>query len=418
MNHIKQKIKRKTYKKRHIQEGGEIEDIITPISTPINKIQNEPYIEEKLWTLSDMGNEDLDNIRFVKCLRKSLDKTPTCEFDSEKMIKEMSSKEISDIIFENMDKRLRSVIEPLTASKQCHKTIGLCSNSCTCWICGTIIQTSNKNDVTVKQYKPEKYAEQHSIIHCDHVLPIVRAILLSAIKSTNKIENREQFKDNSKQLRDYMEKSYRYAHGSCNILKSDIILVKWNNATNTIVYDEEEGLNLANMISKNVAGTNPMKLVEMYRREINILLEPINKEIQTILKIKGANMNTFWTYTMEIMKSYSCEQALMENAKLTGKKLERALANMHKMTAVKNLAEYKKRRYEDMKSVKINLDKVFRKEKTIRKNQQQQSIQQKTKRKRDSFFLSQDDKNILSPERKIMKINTPHEEYIFTPQLN
>lgn len=321
-------VKRKPGRKRKTRrKGGMNSPIKTPTNHPITTTQTAHL------TLSDLDMDERNLIRFTKCIRRSLGgrTEERCQFDTQKMIKEYSTKEISNIIFEGLDKSLRSVVEPLAASTQCKKTIGECGNPCICWLCGTQIVPPSK-------------------MHCDHVLPIIRAIMFSAVKSTNKIEKRAEF--NANKLKSYLEESYNYAHDKCNIKKSDKLLVRFE--SNKMVYDADEGEKLASIIYDTVySESNPLEKRQWvknksgeYKEKIERLLAPINQEIEAILKIKGATMDTYWRYTMEIMKSYASEKALAAHGKENVERIQEK-ADIHKQRAIEALAEYSEEKYND-----------------------------------------------------------------------
>lgn len=326
----KQTRKKRISRKRR---GGMNSPIKTPTNQPITSITANPNM-----TLSDLDAGERDLIRFTKCIRRSLGGKidEMCTFDSEKMIKEYSTREISDIIFDGLDKSLRSVVEPLAASTQCKKTIGECGNPCICWLCGIPIMPPSK-------------------MHCDHVLPIVRAIMFSAVKSTNKIEKRAEF--NAAKLQTYLDESYSYAHDKCNIKKSDKLLIRFE--SNKLVYDSEEGEKLAGILYDTMQlESDKQQWIENksneYKEKIERLLIPINQEIGAILKIKGATMDTYWRYTMEIMKSYASEKALNEYARGNVDKLKEK-AQFHKENAIDALAKYSGERYKELKTVSRKL---------------------------------------------------------------
>lgn len=347
--------------RRNRKKGGFFTQLKTP-DTKKRKFQeyDENYekqlqraisLEKQQEQLNSLEKEDMQYIRFMKCLKRSLTSNEECSFDSDKMISEYSSKNISDIIFENMDTKLRSVIEPLTASKQCMQTIGKCGNPCICWLCGNKI-------------KPETDS-----IHCDHVLPIIRAIMFSAIKSTKKIENRNEFEP--EKLNQYLMESYNYAHGLCNIKKSDAIMIKMG--TSSIVYDEEEGLALArkiyDVIPYNLPKNKELWIKEQskkYREKIEKLLVPINKEIELILSIEGTTMETYLKYTMQIMKSYSAETSIRLYAHLTDRQKEHALTimgnNEHALSILENENEHEKEKAHILKEEAIQTFAEFRKQ--------------------------------------------------------
>lgn len=328
-----------TKKRKYMKKGGNLPQPPFVNASYTTPLRQPPPITP--FTLSELSTPYLDNIRFTQCLRKTLANGITatdCSFNKALMVKEYSTKEIASIIFEGLDESLRKVVEPLPASKQCKKTIGECGNgnTCICWLCGL-------------QIKPP------SIMHCDHVLPIIRAIMLTAVKSTNKIEKRTEF--NPLKLQNYLHPSYQYAHDKCNIKKSNRLLIEFKN--NKFEYDESEGSALAGIIYNTAFGNkgtvDPITWIENkskeYKSKIERLLAPLNKELNTILSIPGANMETYWRYTIEIIKAYSSEKALQhvkeyaeahpnENKTKEIATIQKEMDD-YKTNALKELAEYR-----------------------------------------------------------------------------
>jgi 5-methylcytosine-specific restriction endonuclease McrA len=363
------------------------QSIILPPSTPApSKRPRESNAPTKYGIpLPDFERKNID-VRFPQQLKRSiLNMQSTDEntnvFNSEEMVKGLGHKDFMNYVFDNVDANLRKTMESLSASEQCRKTIGTC-NDCICWICGTPIQASPP---------PE----------CDHILPIARSILFSGIKTTKKMEKQaSSFGENpdSQKIMDYFKLSYAYAHKNCNQKKSDIVLIRWDEPTKSIVYNTKQGCVLSEKITTEVLGKpkesadtkeTKEKLYGVYKEKIERLLGPINQEIKHILDLTDGNMDVFWAYTIEIMKTYIAYENLVENERLQGEKLKRARYSIGttsdidierlitedtssptedtsspteddlRETAVQNLGEYRKQRLKALKSVKEKLMSKF-----------------------------------------------------------
>lgn len=356
---------RKTYKKGGVQSPlphtpyrGSKNDVNPPLPPHANKINQIDLLQH-----SEIKNK----IRFPQKLKQTIINNSESEsiFNSEEMVKGLGHKDYMNYIFDNVDENFRKTMEKLSASQQCKQTIGTCNN-CKCWLCEEIITSDGT---------PE----------CEHILPIARSILFSGIKGTKKQQRGQTLLGTNPQQKimdEYFKLSYDYAHKTCNTIKSDIVLIKWDETTQSIVFDKEESTNLAKKIKERVFPTNPDKvdyLVNVYEKKINQLTTPINEEIKAILSLEGGTMDLFWAYTLEIMKSYVEYEFIIENQNLRGEQLEQAMYYIQNQdesneevsteNLIEKLREYRTQKLEALKSVKKDLKRQFFYEQTLIKRQ-------------------------------------------------
>jgi hypothetical protein len=100
----------------------------------------------------------------------------------------------------------RHAYEISSATTQCMNTIGRAEDSGGCWICGFAF-----ND-EIPYMRP----------NCDHILPVAQAVFFLGLYSTRKVIPNEM-----PELKDTIYKlEYAWAHGACNILKSNINFIQ------------------------------------------------------------------------------------------------------------------------------------------------------------------------------------------------
>lgn len=100
----------------------------------------------------------------------------------------------------------RDIYELSSATTQCMNTIGSPEKAGGCWICGFAF------DNDIPYMRP----------NCDHILPVIQAVFFLGLYSTRKVipTNKEELKNMIYEL------EYAWAHAGCNILKSNIVLIK------------------------------------------------------------------------------------------------------------------------------------------------------------------------------------------------
>lgn len=100
----------------------------------------------------------------------------------------------------------RDIYELSSATTQCMNTIGTPEEAGTCWICGFPF------DNDIPYMRP----------NCDHILPVAQAVFFLGLYSTRKVipTEKQDLKDTIYTL------EYAWSHSGCNILKSNIVLIK------------------------------------------------------------------------------------------------------------------------------------------------------------------------------------------------
>jgi hypothetical protein len=161
--------------------------------------------------------------------------------------------------------RFRKFIERNNIAKQqCHAVIGKPilkdsgipgtynfepSNS-HCWLCGFPLYSDDP-------------------VHCEHVLPIMRAMLMLGVYHPQTV---------TEQNRKIIKLNYLYAHGSCNMAKSNLLLIKWDPMTNKMVEDEYGTEYLALIIMQNLSQIHRESTFgQKHRAEYNFLLRQTRK---------------------------------------------------------------------------------------------------------------------------------------------
>lgn len=333
---------RKTYKRK-----GGMTPLPPPPPTPGPTIVTKPpNPDEKIIQMKEklQLEQNRKKIRFPQQLIRAIDNMTTSNetFNSSEMIKEKSHKGYMELLFHDLSKndKLRQKMEKLPASEQCNQTIGK-NNTYTCWLCGNQIQKENPA--------------------CEHVLPVALSIMLTGIKSTKKHENRRSsFGNEPQNIDSYYSLSYDYAHKNCNSKKSDIAFIKWDESTRSIVFDEDVSRKFIEKIVDEVLHINKKdesfgpkveERMEVYRTKINDLVELINTEIRTVLEISDGNMNLYWMYIKEIMKTYVEYEYNLEKEKLEGPLLKRARSLMPEQPSntkkLKTMTDIELKQYEE-----------------------------------------------------------------------
>lgn len=327
-----------------------------PPSSPPNEKKKINIMLEQAQDLLKENNSAFQ-IRFPSQLKAAVKKQNTENtdviFNNEQMVKGLGNKDFMNLLFEDIENtNFRKVVEKLSASNQCKSVLGPCPKQCICWLCGEEIIDET----------PE----------CEHILPISRTILFSGLKSTQKIEKNaiNSGQNPNEVIKEYHKLSYDYAHPACNRTKSDTVLIQWDNDTNRIIFDVGAARTLARKIlgdkAQDTQDPQVANLVGKYRDKMNALIEPINLEIESVLKLDGATMDLYWAYTLNIMKYYVLYEYLLENGKISEIdkiKTQEQLVNSALDDAEGDVETYRK----NLSGVKKNLGSLFRSETTINK---------------------------------------------------
>ena len=165
-----------------------------------------------------------------------------------------------------LNKDMRKYIEPVGANDQCERAgVSFNVSTTTCWLCGCVIG---------KQAKA-----------CEHILPALRAVMLTGMISTNEIMERKEFKEsNIELLNEITVGNYLWAHSNCNggAAKSGLVLLKVEN--NRFVPDKPKCNELTAKIS-NIRRQDCYKIHNADKRYTSIY-DRLEKEM-----IKQINKN-------------------------------------------------------------------------------------------------------------------------------
>jgi hypothetical protein len=230
-----------------------------------------------------------------------------------------SSGEIAQEIWvNNLEGRLRTYVEPVTAKNQCKYAKVKCNNEgkVSCWICNCPI------------IEPRK-------AQCEHLLPVIRAIMFTGIITTARVTARlDEAEQDIEELQGVMH-SQREELAKQNLLcaddlcngfrgKSGTVLIKFSDdGLLTCVPDEDKIEELVNKIialRKNNWLSNPCydnsadmkkRITEVYS---SICVE-INKELSAFVELAELNnceqvRNAFCQYAMSKIQLYASEKAL------------------------------------------------------------------------------------------------------------
>jgi len=244
--------------------------------------------------------EEIRNLDLFNKIKNN--QTPVRTKDRELYIGKLlkcTANDIKNIMFfgDSKAQSFRKDIESIAAKKQCEKTIGhKCLlpglspevdfthiDNSRCWLCGYSFMCNDAVD-------------------CEHLIPVTFAGLFTGIKSTDRVGDfTEAF------IRAY-KTNYLYAHASCNRSKSALMLLKWDDDTNKMVFDEDAGIKLQRRIL-NVApinnDTQPYAdaMLENYRAKMDVICKFINQEYSAFLK-NGLSMTDYIKYIVSMTQLY------------------------------------------------------------------------------------------------------------------
>jgi len=155
-------------------------------------------------------------------------------------------------------KRLRTMIEKgNNPQRQCNESIGtkqlvdpesyedkLLESGTTdnhhCWLCRfPLYRDTNLHGKSV----------QDESVHCEHILPIMVGLVFTGIAGSKRSDPKR-----SEQRKNLEKLNYAWAHGPCNLLKSNMLLLKYGDSS--IEFDETEGAKLAKKIADHVFKTD------------------------------------------------------------------------------------------------------------------------------------------------------------------
>ena len=171
---------------------------------------------------------------------------------------QLHSRGIKHMFDINTEKRLRTMIENgNNPQRQCRESIGKVelinpksksdkllksgtTDSHHCWLCRFPLYTDE--DIRGKPV-------QDTSIHCEHILPIMVGLVFTGIAGSKHSDPaRSETRKNLEKM------NYAWAHGPCNLLKSNMLLLKYGKSG--IEFDEYMGTELAEKITNHVFKTD------------------------------------------------------------------------------------------------------------------------------------------------------------------
>jgi len=277
-------------------------------------------VEECKEMIEDMVCDENGVCRFENSALKVLktDVYNLCNVTPSKLFSRPS--QISEEIFDRLRKSLRKHIEPVSADKQCKSAgIEFTAGKTLCWLCGCVINDGEKKA-------------------CEHIFPVVHAIMFNGIITTKSIFRKRFSNSNSELLKKVTEKNYRWAHANCNGAKGGLVLFKYDELSQKFIVDKEKCKNLQIKIVEKrddcySQTTNDNAIFDNLVSVITELLEPVNKEFEFFKQNcpNGDAIYYYAFYCLSRIKKYASKEALvllreekqtMDNEESTKKKAE------------------------------------------------------------------------------------------------
>jgi len=257
--------------------------------------------------------EVANGLRFPNILERVLSKTSAKH--PPELLSAMSPTQVKEYIWgDKLQGALRSFLEPLGADTQCNNAeVKFISGKTPCWICGCTIETKEKKA-------------------CEHILPIVRAVMLSGIETSKTYKNRAEFQqnDNITRLQQVTKNNYLWAHDNCNGSsgKSGLVLLTFDKGQNKFVADEDKCIKLTQRITGSKRDgflerddcytrtgssviNNMMKEIENQCIDINNEFEEFSRLVSEQIQDTTVDIVSLYIeYTIEIIKLYANSYAL------------------------------------------------------------------------------------------------------------
>jgi len=217
----------------------------------------------------------------------------------------------------NLTGPIRDYIENVTADAQCKQAgIRFDRSSTTCWICGCVIKSEAKS--------------------CEHILPALRAVMLTGMITTKAIMQRTGFQEaNQTLLESLTQGNYLWAHDDCNgsAGKSSLVLLEVENGK---FVPNKSNCNILQARIRNLGRKDCYNLIykakghkekvpkSIYDRlygEMEDQCKKINREVDKFREFDNQHfMDYYIEYTIEVIKLYANSTAL--DTLLTPEELE------------------------------------------------------------------------------------------------
>jgi hypothetical protein len=131
------------------------------------------------------------------------------------------------------------LVDPKSESKEVKLLASGTTDSHHCWLCRFPLYKDE--DIRGKSV-------QDTSIHCEHILPIMVGLVFTGIAGSKRSDpTRSETRKNLEKM------NYAWAHGPCNLLKSNMVLLKYGESG--IEFDEKVGAILAEKIADHVFKT-------------------------------------------------------------------------------------------------------------------------------------------------------------------
>jgi len=259
--------------------------------------------------------EELAHIRFEGLAKTAAQFTGTHPVE---LLVDYRAGGVKEYMWGNMlEGPIRSYVEPVGADDQCTRAgIPFISGGNTpCWLCGCIIQDGEEKA-------------------CEHILPALRAVMLTGMITTAKVLKRPVFDTFSSDIKNYSRINYLWAHADCNGSsgKSGMVLITHSTSVNGQYFFVPDEKNCAELQRKILAirkgkdcylslgGSNIYtELVAEMQKHCDV----INSEYSYFIELCNARatsdgivldptqiMNRYIEYTLSIIKAYASEEAL------------------------------------------------------------------------------------------------------------
>lgn len=231
----------------------------------------------------------------------------------------LSSAELMDIFFGDSLNNFRKSVETMTAQNQCKSVIGECCELAVepgfkffdanlhnkevnsyCWICGHGLKQLVNNPTVEYNLRSRHIPETvFKPVHCEHIVPVLFACLFGGLHS--RLDKENVFTDVFTKA---TASNYKYAHGSCNLKKSNLLLFTWNDEEQRMVFNETNGLALFEKLKiKQATESYKTAFLQNLRTHINPICDLINAEYNGFKK-DHKDMTSYIKYTINCTGYY------------------------------------------------------------------------------------------------------------------
>lgn len=140
--------------------------------------------------------------------------------------------------------KTRAIYETSSCDTQCNRVIGGVTDGTKCWICDLPIFNRAKRAIRTADGKATNLLVHVEPGQCEHVLPIIQAVMYLALYT-----GKHDLKDEA--YKNFLKLEYEWAHEKCNLLKNDDVYIK------TVGDRYEVDTDKIRVLLNNVWGTMP-----------------------------------------------------------------------------------------------------------------------------------------------------------------